>query len=1004
MQRSSFLNPKPPALLRVSESQAISNSSSCISSTSSLSLFDRTSGASSGCLTDLSSPYTPSTAEFGSSEDVSVSQPSDSPTKEQASLASSWGRHDRALFSPRSRLPQRTSVSLINRSGRLDRACALGSRSSVRSYSQNGTPFLSLIPIAVAKNEDRRYHPDSEDNFDAVTILRNRLERGNPTVATRHALEFMDPGSRPSAICPNESVVGAAEAPVTVVITGPDSPVEDWSGDFELPSKPVLDPVISDSPCSPFILGTPHLSFEWQGSSLSTLMAESPSSPISSPANTSIDEEEMARIMRTFLSFPTPPRQSFTGSPKDDVDAATVIASTFPADHPHASQTRTLIGLGVEMPAIYPPLPETLFPFHHPPGATLGSRSLQDLGYRPFDDKMFEIEQTALAILSRNVIKPSPHENVERNFSGIGFEINESLLYSPLEGCTEPTPLLPEVDFECSDTFQLEQAVLSLAHTPLNHTSPIIFGKSLVGLGLGLGGLTEASVESQPPPAEPSPTTGRHHMVSVDGSVTEVEAAPLPVSDFYRQVQNSLIFEPLGVQKSIELDASLLERQSALYHLEHTDLLLDHIFSYSPPIKIEERTEIERQLASFSKKQLHSNSKSQRHFQNLLFSSPVLSLRQDYNNPCTLTTNRISGVEQPPRSVKQRAVSNIFSKGSYQALKKLGLERLAIFQPRTGRDDLDLTSPTITPQDDPRSPYQSTLERFLTFTSINPPSEMHSPMKIATTSTGFDIKQSSGSALDKELVTHPKPEDPSKSNKNMQIGLGLPSSLVFRRPQLQQTSSQGTIDAVRCQSRRSSQEFQNPSLVVIGPSFASSRSRVRSDESSNQFLKPSHFAQRSLYDIVEVPTPPSSTSCSPRETPSPRNQWSSPFTRLNPPQKRQSFKSQLSTPSMGSLSSSIHADTETGATNEVPLPEVHITPSTSARSGFKRIVSKFTRDIFKRSRSLKKGNPVSSPGLIEHADAPPGLRLLLQDNHSASCGGDKENGFTSSAHKLQLLF
>jgi len=158
--------------------------------------------------------------------EVSVSQSSDS----------KWGRHNHALFSPQSRLPQRTSVSLINRSSRLDRACALGFRSSARSYSQKGTPFLSLIPIAVARNEDRRCHPDSEDTFDAVTVLRNRLERGNPTVATRRALDFMDLGGRPPATCPNESVGGAAAAPVTVVVTGPDSPVEDWSDDFELGS------------------------------------------------------------------------------------------------------------------------------------------------------------------------------------------------------------------------------------------------------------------------------------------------------------------------------------------------------------------------------------------------------------------------------------------------------------------------------------------------------------------------------------------------------------------------------------------------------------------------------------------------------------------------------------------------------------------------------------------------------------------------------------------------
>jgi hypothetical protein len=182
------------------------------------------SGASSACLTDLSSPITPSTAEFGGELD--------SHTKEQASLPS-WGRHDRAFFSPPSRLPRLKNVSLVNQSTRLDQASSLGLRSSARSYTQSGTSFLSLIPIAVGTGEERRYHPDSEDTFDAVSILRNRLERGNPTVATRRALEIMDPDGHPPAACRKESVGIAGEAP-TVVVTGPDSPVEDWSDDFEL--------------------------------------------------------------------------------------------------------------------------------------------------------------------------------------------------------------------------------------------------------------------------------------------------------------------------------------------------------------------------------------------------------------------------------------------------------------------------------------------------------------------------------------------------------------------------------------------------------------------------------------------------------------------------------------------------------------------------------------------------------------------------------------------------
>lgn len=452
-------------------------------------------------------------------------------------------------------------------STRLDRACALGPRSSALSYSQNGTPFMSLIPIAVTRNEDRRYPPvsDSEDTFDPVAILKNRLERGNMTVATRRALEIMDSSDRPGL---NEFVGGAVEAPVKLVISGPDAPVEDWSDDFELgspndvnvsilfpsasdrslldeverdspilpkfsikfPSTPVLDPVTPDSPCSPFILlpkfssklpstpvlnpvtlpspcspftlGTPALSTNWENSrsSISTLMAESPPpSPILSPANITFDEEDMARIMHTVLTRTSHP---FSGSP-ESVDAATVmrveIASTLAA-----RRTGTLVGLGVAMPVIYPPLPPTLFPLRELRAVptALNSRrvfSLRSLGYQSFDDGMFEIEQTSSALLSRNVHDP-------REPCGLDFEINESLLYSPLQGCTAPTPLLP-ADFDCSDSFQVEQTLLEV-HTTINHTSPIAFGKALVGLGLGLGILTEASVESQPLPSEPSPTTG----------------------------------------------------------------------------------------------------------------------------------------------------------------------------------------------------------------------------------------------------------------------------------------------------------------------------------------------------------------------------------------------------------------------------------------------------------------------------------------------------------------
>lgn len=204
MPSSSSLTPKLSTLLRVSESQAISNSSSSISSSSSF-LFDRISYASSDCLTDISPPFTPSAAEFDNGEeDISVTLSSDSPTEEAC------GRRDNRLFSQQSRLPRPTSGSLINRFSRLDRACTLRPRSSV----QRETPFVSLI---------------------------HRLERANPTVATKRALEIMYSGGRPPTPSMNEGVQHDIEAPVTVVITAPDSPVEDWSSDFELGSLSNLE-------------------------------------------------------------------------------------------------------------------------------------------------------------------------------------------------------------------------------------------------------------------------------------------------------------------------------------------------------------------------------------------------------------------------------------------------------------------------------------------------------------------------------------------------------------------------------------------------------------------------------------------------------------------------------------------------------------------------------------------------------------------------------------------
>ena len=92
----------------------------------------------------------------------------------------------------------------------------------------------------------------------------------------------------------------------------------------------------------------------------------------------------------------------------------------------------------------------------------------------------------------------------------------------------------------------------------------------------------------------------------------------------------------------MELDASQLERHSALYNLEHSsEFLLEHIFSHEPSIQLEKKTEIDRQpLANLFKK------KSYRHFK---------SKKNTYN----------------PSKI----------------LKKLGLERLTIFQPRSGQDD-----------------------------------------------------------------------------------------------------------------------------------------------------------------------------------------------------------------------------------------------------------------------------------------------------------------------------
>ena len=416
-----------------------------------------------------------------------------------------------------------------------------------------------------------------------------------------------------------------------------------------------------------------------------------------------------------------------------------------------------------------------------------------------------------------------------------------------------------------SNSYAQAQKSLPLAHTSINHASPIVFSRVLVGLGLqGVDCFrTEASLVKyqSPEPALPSPvlspTTGlrlysqfqarRHNLALINKPIAEGEVPLPPASDFYLQAQKSqsLNLKPLGVQTMIELDASQLERQSALHNLEHSDLALDHIFSHSPPIRIEKRNEMD------SKRQL---------------------------------------------------LTNLFD-----------------------------------------GPNSSTLKRVLRFTSLN-------------------FSRVKSQCSESVRGTHPKTEFPSIPKKNVQIGLGLPSHVAFRQNLLRREMfTQGKTDA-----RRSSQDCYNRSLVSTEPPFTTSPSSPRSVEN---FLKSSHFSPRSLYDIIEVPTP-SSTSSPSRGTPSPRNQWSSPFTRINPPQKMKRIESQLSTPSVDP-SVMVHSDIEIEATNVDPLSIVPVTPAASVRPGLKRLFTKLTRVVFKRSRSLKISSP--SPVLIEHVNALPGF-------------------------------
>ena len=249
-----------------------------------------------------------------------------------------------------------------------------------------------------------------------------------------------------------------------------------------------------------------------------------------------------------------------------------------------------------------------------------------------------------------------------------------------------------------SDFYVQVQKLLPLAHTSITHASPIVFPKVLVGLGLqGVDCFqTEATLVEYQSPAVPSPvlspTTGlriysqllarRRNLALVNESITAGEFALPHVSNFYVQDQKSHNFKTIG------LDAFQLERQSALYNLEHSDLALDHIFSHSPPIRLEKRTEMERQLLAnlFKKNSLHC-SKSQQ--------------TRSVSYPSCTQTNM-----EPPHPMEQSAISDersIYSR-SYQELKRLGSERLTIFRPRPVQDDLDLMLPTVSPQDDPRSP------------------------------------------------------------------------------------------------------------------------------------------------------------------------------------------------------------------------------------------------------------------------------------------------------------
>ncbi|KAF8150930.1 hypothetical protein B0H34DRAFT_678660 [Crassisporium funariophilum] len=202
MSQPTFLRPHPPNLLRVTESQAFSSSSSLVSSAPS-SVFDRISRATSGYLTDATPPITPSTSgvvQDGIKGDIGSLRLPETPLKQQL-------------------LPDR-----------------LRHAGNVHGHKSGSTPRLRSL---IASGEDLGYASDKEDSpHDAVAILRSRLARGKSTLAARRALRIM--AARSSACPANDSqspLSAGSDTSVhkmTVMVTQPKSPVDEWSSDLEL--------------------------------------------------------------------------------------------------------------------------------------------------------------------------------------------------------------------------------------------------------------------------------------------------------------------------------------------------------------------------------------------------------------------------------------------------------------------------------------------------------------------------------------------------------------------------------------------------------------------------------------------------------------------------------------------------------------------------------------------------------------------------------------------------